>query len=166
MYPKHFPLRRLDRDAAERDLMRPESPDGRLSRPIVYRFYDTDRKPLYIGYTTTCNVRWAAHRRHAEWWPLAEYVAVPFYRTAADAFTAEKAAIANEKPRFNQVGMQWRKQVVLRLDRPAEEIAAELHRIARPELLRELAELLATPEERFPGPTPPPPALLAEENNR
>lgn len=159
MQPTHFPLRRFDRDATTWNLLT----ETRLGDRVLYRFYDVDRNPIYIGITHTGEARLAAHRKRSEWWPLAEYIAVSTYPTWAELEKAERAAIRAENPRFNKAGKAWRQQVVLRLDGNASDVAEELHRIARPEFISELAELLAQPE-RFPQPEPPPPAKCADDS--
>ena len=157
MQPKHFPVRRFDRDAPTRNLLT----ETRLGDRVLYRFYDASRQPIYIGITHTGDARLAAHRKRSPWWPLAEYIAVSVYPNWTELEKAERAAIRAESPRFNKTGTSWRQQVVLRLDGEAADAAAELHRIARPEFLSELAELLAQPE-RFPQPEPPPPVRFPD----
>ncbi|MFD9248465.1 GIY-YIG nuclease family protein [Streptomyces bottropensis] len=154
--PRHFPVRLLDRDAPTRDLMtREEQGNYWLVGPYVYRFYASDHQPLYIGVSTGSAMRWADHRRSSEWWPMAEYVAVSFYGLYEEALKAETAAIRAERPRFNRQGMKPRKQALIKFEDGAKSIAAELHRAMPPELVSELAALLAAPEQ-FPGPVPPP----------
>jgi predicted GIY-YIG superfamily endonuclease len=158
MQPRHFPVRRFDRDAPTRNLLT----ETRLGDRVLYRFYDADRQPLYIGITHTGDARLAAHRRRSEWWPQAEYIAVSVYRNWAALEEAELAAIRAEHPPFNKAKTLWRQQVLLRLDAAPEAVAAELHRIGRPEFIRELARLLSQPE-RYPQPVPPPSAFPVEE---
>jgi hypothetical protein len=157
MQAKHFPARRLDRDAPIWNLLT----ETRIGDRILYRFYDVDRAPLYIGITHTGDARMGVHRRRSDWWPLAEYIAVSVYPNWSSLEEAERAAIRAEHPRFNKAGTRWRQQVLVRLDADPNDVAAELHRIGRPEFLAELAALLDQPE-RFPQPSPPPPAEFAE----
>jgi predicted GIY-YIG superfamily endonuclease len=154
--PRHFPVRPLDRDAPTRDLMtREEQGTYWLVDPFVYRFYAADQQPLYIGVSTGSALRWSDHRRSSAWWSVAEYVAVSFYDSYEEALKAETAAIRAERPRFNRQGLKPRKQALIKFDDGAKAIAAELHRAMPPELVSELAALLAAPEQ-FPGPVPPP----------
>jgi hypothetical protein len=166
LHVTHFPLRKLDRTASIRDFLTPEiqNPDWPQSHKLhfVYRFYDADLEPLYIGLSYGGPTRWGQHRERSEWWPLAEYVAVSFYASYADVQAAEKAAIRHEQPRFNKQFRRGRAHVSLRLRGPAEDAAAEIFREADPEFIRELADLLAQPD-RFPQPTPPPPARFADD---
>lgn len=151
-------MRRFDRDAPTRNLLT----ETRLGDRVLYRFYDADRQPLYIGITHNGDIRLAAHRRRSEWWPQVEYIAVSVYRNWAALEEAELAAIRAERPPFNKAKSLWRQQVVLRLDGNAGDVASELHRIARPEFISELAALLAQPE-RFPQPEPPPAVQFADD---
>lgn len=147
-----------------RDLLTEAKTEGDvfgLVGPYVYRFYDADRQPLYIGVTTGSALRWYGHRRESTWWPLAEYVAVSLYRTYKAAEEAERAAIRAERPMFNRQWIKPRTQTLIKFGDGAEAIAAELHRIMQPELVRELAELLSSPE-RFPQPEAPPPPTFPE----
>lgn len=163
----HFPLRELDRDAPKKDFLAPEMkhPDWAQSHKIhyVYRFYDVDLMPLYIGLTYGGTARWEQHRKGSAWWPLAKYVAVSFYPSYEDIHVAEKAAIRKEKPRFNKQFVRGPAIATLRLREPAEHAAAQLFRDAPPAFIAELATLLTQPE-RFPQPEPPPPAEFADDS--
>lgn len=158
MQPRHFPVRRFDRDAPTRNLLT----ETRLGDRVLYRFYDADQQPLYTGITHTGHARLATHRRCSEWWPLAEYIAVSVYASWAALEEAELAAIRAEGPPFNKAKTLWRQQVLLRLDGEPADAALELHRIGRPEFVQQLARLLSQPE-RYPQPVPPPAAFPAEE---
>ncbi|MFD5788647.1 GIY-YIG nuclease family protein [Streptomyces sp. NPDC127037] len=139
-----------------KDLITPEERRGRLYLgPYVYRFYAAEGQALYIGVTAGTALRWTDHRKTSEWWSLAEYVAVSFYAEYDRALVAEAAAIKAERPAFNRQWLRPRKQTVIKFEDGAESIAAELHHIARPEFVAELARLLGSPE-LFPGPVPPP----------
>lgn len=165
----HFPLRKLDCDASVKQLLAPEyrHPDWPESHKFhyVYRFYDAALNPLYIGLTYGLPTRWDQHRKGAEWWLLAQYVAVSFYPSYDAIKVAEKAAIRHEQPRFNKVHRRGPANTSLRLHGPAEDAAAQLFRDANPEFISELARLLTQPE-RFPQPEPPPPARLADDGFR
>lgn len=162
----HFPLRKLDRNAPVKYFLAPEAQHPLWSQGyrmhFVYRFYDADLKPLYIGLTYGGATRWDHHRKRSEWWPLAEYVAVSFYPSYGHIQVAEKAAIRNEQPRFNKLHLRGRANVSIPLHGPAEQAAAEIFREADPAFIEELAALLTQPE-RFPQPTPPPPAQFADK---
>ena len=122
---------------------------------LLYRFYDADRQPLYIGITTGDAFRWTQHRKRADWWPLAESVAVSTYHTHDELLVAEKAALRHEQPRFNKQGVRWPSTTYLRFDGTAADAAAHLFSVAHPDFLLRLSSLLAQPE-RFPQPSPPP----------
>jgi hypothetical protein len=161
MQPTHFPVRQFDRDAPAWKLLT----ERRNGPYLLYRFYDGDRQPLYIGITHTGDARLAVHRRRSSWWPLAEYIALSVYPSWASLEEAERAAIRAEMPRFNKAKTQWRQQVLIRLDVDPKDVAAELHRIGRPNFISELADLLARPEE-FPQPLPPPPVRFADDEGQ
>ncbi|MEV6738623.1 GIY-YIG nuclease family protein [Streptomyces sp. NPDC051104] len=150
---RHFPVRPFDRNARPRDLLARGEGGGASA---VYRFYAHGRQPLYIGVSSCLSVRLADHRRTSPWWSLAEYIAVSCYRSHKAAEAAEVAAIMAERPIFNRQGMTARTRMEIRFEDGAESIAAELHRIASPDLVRDLARLLAAPE-LFPTPVAPPP---------
>jgi len=166
MQTTHFPLRKLDRDAPVRQFFLPEVRHPAWARSFkfdyVYRFYAADLSPLYIGMSCGTPGRWDQHRKTAEWWTLAEYVAVSFYPSYADIKVAEKAAIRNEQPRFNKVHLRGVATAPVPLHGEPKEAAAVLFREATPEFISSLARLLTKPE-LFPQPEPPPPAKFADE---
>jgi hypothetical protein len=158
--PLHFPLRKLDRDAPTTDLLTSEEarPGWYLNLwPYLYRVYDAERLPLYIGISSCHGTRLAAHRRTSDWWDLAEYIAISAYPTAAAVEKAEGAALRREKPRFNRQGVRGPANVKLHVHGAPEEAAALLFQQAAPEFVAELTALLSQPS-RFPQPAPPPPA--------
>ncbi|GGQ49613.1 hypothetical protein GCM10010250_21430 [Streptomyces althioticus] len=150
---RHLPVRRFDRHARPKDLLLDR--EHRSGRHAVYRFYAHAGQPLYIGYSGALGLRLADHRRTSQWWPLAEFFAVSFYPTMTAATVAESAAIRAERPAFNRQRTPERTRMECRFEDGAERIAAEFHRIAPPQLVRELASLLASPE-LFPDEVPPP----------
>ncbi|MEV5007269.1 GIY-YIG nuclease family protein [Streptomyces sp. NPDC055692] len=163
--PLHLPLRRFDRDAPNADLLAKHERRPAwyaVNWPYLYRFYDADRQPLYFGITEDSATRLVAHRKTAEWWPLAEFIAVSVYRSHADVEAAERAAIRHEQPRFNKAHKRGATYTRLHVESPPEVAAAQLFQIASAAYIAELAALLQAPE-RFPQPEPPPPARLAGE---
>lgn len=166
LLPMHAPLRKLDRDAPKKKLL--ERGEGRPSWwlplwPYLYRFYDADLRPLYIGITSCSAMRLDSHRKRSAWWPLAEYIAISVYPTEKAVAEAERAALRTEKPRFNKQGVRGRMSVVINTRSPAEEAAALLFRQVDPAFVAELAQLLAQPE-LFPQPAAPPPAKFADDS--
>jgi hypothetical protein len=155
-YPQHFPLRKLDRTALVEELLLPRERRTRSDHawPFLYRFYDANRLPLYIGITSIDAVRWDQHRKRSAWWPLAEFVAVSVYATYDDVLDAERFALRAETPRFNKQGVRWPTYAALRLAQPPEEAADLLLRQARPEYLARLVQLLQDPS-RAPAQAPP-----------
>ncbi|MFD5384331.1 GIY-YIG nuclease family protein [Streptomyces sp. NPDC127074] len=94
-------LRAFDPHAPSRELATDEESPKLFPATALYRFYDQERRLLYIGITGQPRERWAAHRRKAKWWPLAAYVAVEVHPTEWQALNAERAAIRSENPSFN-----------------------------------------------------------------
>lgn len=162
-FPVHFALRRLHRDALSTELLAPEfhawnSPVG--LQHLLYRCYDANLAPVYIGLTGCSGVR--LDTRNSPWWPLAEFIAVSVYGSRDHLKEAERAALRHEQPRFNLVAVRGPANVKLPLHQSADAAAAVLFREAMPEFVAGLAALLAQPE-RFPQHPPPPPARFAEE---
>lgn len=163
--PAHLPLRPFDRNASKRDLLLEgeQRPRGTGAMwPYLYRFYDADRQPLYFGISENTADRLQAHRKTAEWWPLAEFIAVSVYPDYEAVQVAERAAIRNEQPRFNKRDRRGASCVWLHVESPAEDAAALLHRHASQQFVADLVALLQTPE-RFPQPEPPPAIRLPDE---
>ncbi|MVO84146.1 hypothetical protein GPA10_05015 [Streptomyces sp. p1417] len=166
LHTTHFPLRKLDRDAPVKYFLEPETTHPEWVKSCkyfyVYRFYSSDRRPLYIGITSGAPTRWDAHRKRSAWWPEVEYVAVSFYPSYSAIQVAEKAAIRSEKPQCNRQFVRGPAHLSLHLHGQAEEAAALLFRDADASFISELAHLLTKPE-RFPQPEPPPAARLADD---
>lgn len=68
---------------------------------VLYRFYDADRKALYVGVTTNPFTRWAPHR-HNDWWNLIRFASLEPVDPSA-RLAAEQRAIDAERPRFNRM---------------------------------------------------------------
>lgn len=165
LLPMHVPLRKLDREAPRSELLElgEERPEWWLPLwPYLYRFYDADLRPLYIGISSCHATRIDNHRRRSEWWPLAEYIAISVYPTSTAVAEAERAALRHEQPRFNKQGVRGPASVAINTRGPAEAAAAHLFRHVDPAFIAALVELLAQPE-RFPQPGPPPPARFADD---
>lgn len=163
--PMHVPLRKLDREARKAELLAQgeRRPEWYLPLwPYLYRFYDANRRPLYIGISSCTAIRLDAHRKQSKWWPLAEYIAISVYPSYDAVQEAERAALRHEQPRFNKQGIRGPANVSLHVHGDAVTAAARLYREATPEFVAALAVLLAQPG-RFPQPPPPPPARFANE---
>ncbi|MEU0660255.1 GIY-YIG nuclease family protein [Streptomyces lavendulocolor] len=74
-----------------------------MTRTALYRFHDADGGLLYVGITNDPDHRRGQHARDAAdtWYPLAVTREVVWFDTRAEAETAEREALANERPRFN-----------------------------------------------------------------
>src|SRR5690606_22584027 len=124
--PAHLPLRRLDRDAPVHGLLKPgeKRPDRWPALwPYLYRLYDADRQPLYLGISSCYANRLDQHRRGSSWWPLAEFIAVSVYPTYDEVQEAERAALRHERPRFNRRGVRGPAYARLHLHGAPEEAA-------------------------------------------
>lgn len=118
MKPIHLDARRFDLHAKNFQRMTPS--EKALGRGGLYRFYDTEQRPLYVGISVSFEIRWDAHRLNAQWWPRAAFVAVSFYpiggRTSVQ--WAESAAITRERPVFNKQCRSFPVQNLRRLAPP------------------------------------------------
>ncbi|MCW2939155.1 MAG: hypothetical protein JWN00_2140 [Actinomycetia bacterium] len=85
---------------------------------ILYRFYDSERRLLYVGITTwDPRARWGGHQRYSSWWRSAAFLSVRHLATRDAARDAELEAIRVENPIFNVAD---RKSI----PRPADETSA------------------------------------------
>lgn len=75
----------------------PESPE----RTALYRLSDADGNLLYVGITNDTKRRFASHRRTKAWWSEVANEEIVWCTSLPDAERAEKAAIAEGKPRYN-----------------------------------------------------------------
>lgn len=158
-FPRHFPLRKVDPSVPGNQMLAPSErrPEGYLKLwHIVYRFYDAEKNPVYIGSTSTEYVRLATHRRQSPWWDHVEYVAISAYESEDAMVEAERAAIRSEKPRFNKLNRRGPQRATVDLHLSPRLAAEVLHRDADPAFISELARLLDRPDD-FPRPLPPPP---------
>ncbi|MFC8447581.1 hypothetical protein [Kitasatospora sp. NPDC057223] len=99
---RRMPLRPFDRAAVGRLLA--TTAEEPLFHPTtaLYRFFDGQLRLLYVGVTGQLCERWPKHRRKAEWWSAAEFVAVEHWRAMHLALDAERHAIRTELPLFNR----------------------------------------------------------------
>ena len=95
-------LRAFDPYAPSRELATDEESPRLAPVTALYRFFDADKRLLYIGITGQPRERWPVHRRKAVWWPRAAFVAVEIHDTEWQALDAERAAIKAENPQFNK----------------------------------------------------------------
>lgn len=69
---------------------------------LIYRFFDSDDRLLYVGVTTNFQQRMLAHRRQP-WWPFVDRWTIDEV-THGEAYAREARAIADERPFFNVAG--------------------------------------------------------------
>jgi hypothetical protein len=77
------------------------------SRPThLYRHFDPDGRPLYVGISVSAYARLAEHRSGAHWFGSVATMTVESFPTRAEAEAAEKEAIALENPAWNIRGVR------------------------------------------------------------
>jgi hypothetical protein len=94
--------------------------------PILYRFFDVDGEVIYIGSTWTPHLRWRSHE-YARWFAEVATVTVEHFGTIEEMRAAESAAIAEEHPVYNQLGVSHSRDQVLAISR-AKSTAAGISR--------------------------------------
>lgn len=71
------------------------------SAHALYRFYDRTDVLLYVGITVDLPTRMKNHRKGKPWWTAVAHVKVEQYETREQALAAEREAIKNEHPLYN-----------------------------------------------------------------
>lgn len=99
---RHFPIRPFDGSLPGPRLATHEEKAIYGKFTALYRFFDEERRLLYVGITGQPHERWPKHRRKAPWWPLAKFVSIEHWPMEHLALAAERAAIAAELPLFNK----------------------------------------------------------------
>lgn len=69
---------------------------------VIYRFYCSDNKLLYIGVTCRAEERFTAHRQKSSWWNLIGGISAETHKNYREALSAEREAIKIERPKFNR----------------------------------------------------------------
>lgn len=103
---------------------------------VLYRFFDSDGKLLYIGITNNPQRRFQNHRATKPWFAEVAHSTMEYYSSRDDLAAAEAAAIMAELPKYNGAYM------------PVCQLAEGVRRSGRPEVgaavnFRLGAELLA-----------------------
>lgn len=93
-------------------------------RTALYRFFDAEKSLLYVGIAADPDKRQKQHARDAgeTWYPLAAERTVAWFGSRSDAESAERKAIATERPRYNSkhsvhFGPESLQMTLQRLDR-------------------------------------------------
>jgi hypothetical protein len=73
----------------------------RVWREALYRWYDIDRRLIYVGITSDLHVRQSSHVRKSSWTQFASISVVQRYPTRGYSEWAERRAICDEQPLFN-----------------------------------------------------------------
>jgi predicted GIY-YIG superfamily endonuclease len=76
-------------------------PTDQRGRTALYRLYDTDGTPLYIGVTDNPDRRFKQHRDTKPWWPQVARKTIEWHPSRAVALAEEAAAIKAETPVHN-----------------------------------------------------------------
>ena len=84
---------------------RPEK-SARATAWLVYRHFDADGVLLYVGTSTDWLRRTEEHRREAPWFAEVANITIQRFPTAEEMTSAEKEAVAEEKPLYNLVLQQ------------------------------------------------------------
>jgi len=72
-----------------------------MTKTALYRHYDADGALLYVGASGNSFRRLLEHERTKEWAEKVARIELEWFDDAVQAFMAEKAAIAAEKPLHN-----------------------------------------------------------------
>lgn len=70
----------------------------------LYRFYAADGELLYVGITNNPPRRFTRHKGEKDWWIDVARIDLQQCETREELAEAERAAIRDERPRFNIVG--------------------------------------------------------------
>jgi len=77
-------------------------PISKPERVALYRLFDRDGAPLYIGISANPPVRLKQHSFEKAWWPEVASNTVEWFDDRASAARAEESAIRSEAPRHNK----------------------------------------------------------------
>ncbi len=69
---------------------------------MLYRFFNSDHRLLYVGITDHGPKRWDAHAREKRWWGDVATITLERHPIRLQAETAEATAIAAEQPLHNK----------------------------------------------------------------
>lgn len=67
----------------------------------VYRLFDAERRLLYVGTSVHPQKRWEQHASIKLWWSAVDHATVAWLPSRDAALSAEREAIATEKPLYN-----------------------------------------------------------------
>ncbi|MGW8936004.1 GIY-YIG nuclease family protein [Gordonia terrae] len=72
--------------------------------PILYRFFDENRRLLYIGITMNPPARFRQHHAGKVWWHTVTTITLESFSSRVQLASAERAAILLERPLHNIAG--------------------------------------------------------------
>ena len=68
---------------------------------VLYRFYNSNAKLLYVGITNNPENRFGNHRREKPWWNQVTAITLERFSTRGELAQAEIEAIQTERPKYN-----------------------------------------------------------------
>ena len=92
----------MPRDAVNIRRNGPYAPIVLDGEHFVYRLRDAKGHLLYVGVTNNLPRRLATHEREKSWWSDVAAIDTSTYPDRREALDAERAAVAQEKPRHNK----------------------------------------------------------------
>jgi predicted GIY-YIG superfamily endonuclease len=69
----------------------------------LYRFFDRSKSLLYVGISCSALRRFLEHKSEKSWWSEISHSTLEHFETRQEALDAERAAIRNEKPKYNKI---------------------------------------------------------------
>lgn len=69
----------------------------------LYKQYDSDGTLLYVGVTRDVHKRLIQHGCHSPWWKQVQLVKLEHFNSHDEAIKAERNAVINEKPLWNEI---------------------------------------------------------------
>ena len=73
-----------------------------MKQATLYKYYDKDKRLLYVGVTTNLVQRHTSHQSTAKWRKLIDDMQITDFDTLDAALLAEEDAIKHEKPLYNK----------------------------------------------------------------
>lgn len=77
-------------------------------KTILYRYFDSEGRLLYVGITGNQLKRQSQHRRSSLWFDQIASAKFEHFQSREEAEVAEVRAIQDEKPTFNQQHTKWK----------------------------------------------------------
>lgn len=68
---------------------------------VLYRFFDSEDRLLYVGITCRPGVRFSEHSKEKTWWIEVDRITLEKFESRDELFNAEQVAIEKENPIYN-----------------------------------------------------------------